>query len=831
MDQRLRAKGKFFFSGDQKVYLKGVSYGPFQAGSHGHPFPEREGVEKDFGMMSELGVNCIRTYNPPPGWMLEAAERHGLWVMVGIPWAEHVTFLDCAKVKKGIRAAVIAAVEQCKEYQSTFCYLIGNEISPDIIRWHGPASIQKFLEELAEIVRDRDPVALVSYASFPSTEFLDLDFIDFLSFNVYLHNQADFQKYLARLQNIAGSRPLVLSEFGADSIREGEAEQGRILDQKLATSFAMGAAGTVVFAWTDEWFTGGHLISDWAFGLVTNERKPKRAFEVVKQYYQQPLPPLPKHCPRVSVVVCAYNADRTIDTCLAALQNVSYPDYEVIVVNDGSTDRTLDICHKYPYIKLICQENRGLSVARNVGMDAATGQIIAYTDADCDVDPDWITYLIHGFLITGRVAVGGPNFPPPEDALVPSCVAVSPGGPTHVLLDDLEAEHIAGCNMAFKADVLRALGGFDPQYRAAGDDVDICWRLQDAGYEIGFSPAAQVWHFRRNTIKDYFKQQKGYGKAEAMVYFKHPERFNRLGQARWMGRIYGDMAVSVLPSKPFIYAGVFGMAPFQSLYQPPASLWSYLPQTLEWNLIGLGLILLLLISGNSPVWGFLPLAVTVLSSLVNAWKAPVDPRFRGLRSRLLIATMVLFGPLVRTLERYTWRNRIFRLRDRRALPKSEATIRMGPWMNTVFANYWTDQGVERAALLQDIIHLLTERKYFVNIQDGWTPWDLRVQQGIWSYAYLQSCAENHGGNDRLLRLKMKLSHSGLTKGLMMAWAMLVTVPLSHQAYGLAGVLLATGLLIGAGLQIQTLRMGRSLLRVFDLSARRLALVDATVKGK
>ena len=140
--QRLRTQGKFFFDGDQKVYLKGVSYGPFEPGSHGHPFPEQEGVEKDFRMMRELGVNCIRTYNPPPGWMLEAAERHGLWVMVGIPWAEHVTFLDSTKVKKGIKIAVISAVEQCKQYRSTFCYLIGNEISPDIIRWHGPAAIQ-----------------------------------------------------------------------------------------------------------------------------------------------------------------------------------------------------------------------------------------------------------------------------------------------------------------------------------------------------------------------------------------------------------------------------------------------------------------------------------------------------------------------------------------------------------------------------------------------------------------------------------------------------------------------------------------------------------------
>ena len=117
---------------------------------------------------------------------------------------------------------------------------------------------------------------------------------------------------------------------------------------------------------------------------------------------------------------------------------------------------------------------------------------------------------------------------------MPAAVAVSPGGPTHVLISDEVAEHIAGCNMAFRRDALLDLGGFDPLYRAAGDDVDICWRFQDAGYTIGFSAAALVWHFRRNTVKAYLNQQRGYGKAEALVYAKHPFRFNLFGQAKWL---------------------------------------------------------------------------------------------------------------------------------------------------------------------------------------------------------------------------------------------------------------------------------------------------------
>src|SRR5260370_41545255 len=96
-------------------------------------------------------------------------------------------------------------------------------------------------------------------------------------------------------------------------------------------------------------------------------------------------------------------------------------------------------------------------------------------------------------------ASAGPIFAPPEDALVPAAVAVAPGGPTHVLISDELAEHIAGCNMAFRRDVLQQLGGFDPIYRAAGGDVDICWRFQGAGCTIWVSPAAGVWPFRPNT--------------------------------------------------------------------------------------------------------------------------------------------------------------------------------------------------------------------------------------------------------------------------------------------------------------------------------------------
>src|SRR5436309_965325 len=134
---------------------------------------------------------------------------------------------------------------------------------------------------------------------------------------------------------------------------------------------------------------------------------------------------------------------------------------------------------RIPHFKVIHQPNRGLSTARNAGLRAATGEVIAYTDSDCFADPDWLTLLVRQLERSGAVAVGGPNLTP-EDGRLAACVAAAPGQPMHVLESDQVAEHIPGCNMAFRRAALEAINGFDPQYRKAGDDVDVCWRLQGA---------------------------------------------------------------------------------------------------------------------------------------------------------------------------------------------------------------------------------------------------------------------------------------------------------------------------------------------------------------
>src|SRR3989449_6225707 len=826
--------GKFFFVGDHKLYLRGVSYGPFAVSGHGFPFPDPPTLETDFRLMAELGVNCLRTFTVPPRWVLDRAAEHGLRVLIIIPWAEHVCFLDDKALVAEIRGTVRAAGETCGNHPALFGFLIGNEVPPDIVRWYGPDRIRDFLRVLRDEVKERAPAALVSYANFPSTEYLDVtDFVDFVSFNVYLHREVDFRRYLSRLQNIAEDKPLVLTEFGVDSQREGADAQAELLSWMIRAGFESGAAGTFVFSWTDDWFTGGAQIADWAFGLVDAQRRPKPAYHAVQAQYAGPLPPRLERTPRVSVVVCAYNAERTMDACLESLRTLNYPDYEVIVVNDGSTDATLAITERHkavydadpggPRMVIVSQENKGLWIARNVGAAAAMGEIVAYTDSDCVPDPDWLAFMVYTFVRSGFVAVGGPNFPPPEPSVVPAAVAVSPGGPTHVLLNDEVAEHIPGCNMGFTKKALEDIGGFDAVFAAAGDDVDLCWRLQNNGYAIGFSPASTVWHYRRNTVKAYLKQQMGYGKAEALLYFKHPYRFNLLGQSRWLGRIYGELTAAVLSRRPIIYFGAFGRGLFQSMYEPPSSLLAYLPFTLEWNAIGLLLVLATLVSPRALPIAALPLAVSLVWSIATAMRARVDPRYGGLRSPALIAVLTSLGPPPRGPQPHLLRPP----RHRDGAPVEFAGQHppaRAHWLARAFTlGYWSEQGHEKEALLAGVMEFLTPRKHLIDVDPGWNRWDLEIYRGIWSKLRLTVAAENHGGSKRLLNVRCEVPLTRVSELALAGYLVAVVCGLVFYLPEITGVGAALGIVNLGVIVTENLRLGRTLNDTLDIVAGRIAL--------
>ena len=99
------------------------------------------------------------------------------------------------------------------------------------------------------------PDALFAYANYPSTEYLNPDNADFIAYNVYLEDRSSFEKYLARLQNIAGDKPLLISEFGIDSLNHGANDQAEIIAWHLDSAIGCGVAGTTIFAYTDDWLS------------------------------------------------------------------------------------------------------------------------------------------------------------------------------------------------------------------------------------------------------------------------------------------------------------------------------------------------------------------------------------------------------------------------------------------------------------------------------------------------------------------------------------------------------------------------------------------------
>ena len=752
---RPRARGKFIFTGDEKFYVRGVSYGAFHPDASGREYHDLDVIERDFAQMAANGINTVRIpHTTPPRSLLDAAQRHGLRVMVGLSAEQYLGFLiDRKKSVFEIEAMVRAKVRECAGHPALLCYALGNEIPALMARWLGRRAIERYLKRLYRAVKEEDRDGLVTYVNYPTTEYLHLPFLDLVCFNVYLESPARFEAYLGRLQNIAGERPLVMSELGLDGLRNGDGAQARSLDWQVRGAFAAGCAGVVVFSWTDEWYRQGHDVEDWGFGLTRADRSPKPALNAVRDAFAEVPFPSSLPWPRISVVVCTYNGARTIRDCFEGLKRLEYPDYEVIVVDDGSTDATAAIARQYD-CRLIRTENRGLASARNTGLGAATGEIVAYIDDDAYPDPHWLTYLAAMFLSTSHAAVGGPNLAPPGDGPIAECIARAPGGPNHVLLSDREAEHIPGCNMAFRKTRLEAIGGFDPQFRTAGDDVDVCWRLEECGWTLGFSAAAMVWHHRRNSVRTYWKQQIGYGRAEAMLERKWPKKYNGSGHARWAGRIYGNGLTHALRwRRTRVYHGIWGVAPYQSLYEPAPSLLGSLPQMPEWYLvIAIVMGLATLSMAWSPLRLLLPLLVGIVlpplaQAALSAARASfngVPPRSSaGLKRRLLTAALHLLQPLARLRGRLKsglapWR--------RRGAPRLAL-----PWPRT--STLWSDRWQDPDQRLRRIEADLKAAGAAVRCGGDYDRWDLEVCGGPFGSARLLMAAEDHGAGTQFLRFR------------------------------------------------------------------------------
>jgi GT2 family glycosyltransferase len=789
--QRPEVRGKFFRVGGDKLYLRGVTYGPFAPGRDGQPY-DRGRTREDFAQMARAGINTVRLYTPPPVWLLDAAAAERLHVMAGLAWEQHVTFLDDRDRPGTILARIRREVEALAGHPALLAWAVGNEIPAPIVRWHGARRIRSFVARLCDVTKRVDPGVAVTYVNYPTTEYLELEFLDFVCFNVFLERPETFQRYLHRLQNVAGDRPLVLTEIGLDSATHGEQAQAETIDWQVRSAFAAGCAGAFAFSWTDEWYRGGAEITDWRFGLTDRRREPKPALASLKRAFGEI--PTRNRRPRISVAVCTYNGAATLEETCAAISRLDYPDLEVIVVDDGSTDESAAIARRHGF-QVISTENHGLSNARNVALSAATGEIVAYIDDDAAPDPQWLTYLADTFAHTDFAAVGGPNLPVPDDGAVADAVAVSPGNPTHVLVGDREAEHIPGCNAAFRASALRAVGGFDPRFRAAGDDVDICWRLQDRGWRVGYHAAAVVWHHRRRTVRAYLAQQRGYGRAEAMLERKWPARYSAGGHVTWRGRLYGDAAPRHATGRLRwrVYHGVWGTAPFQSLYEPArgdVNAILLIPEAY----LAIGILSLLVALGAAwmPLLALAPILIAIAGALaVRSAKTAAEARFptRGLSTRGLLGRRALTAFLHVT----------------QPLARLEGRLRHGltPWRRfgrpgravpvTRRLERWSEEWIEPAEWLRTFEREIIARGSVVRRGGPFDDWDIETRGGLLAGVRVTNAVEEHGGGRQLVRVRCRATWSAPALAIVAILCGLAAAAALDGAVATAAVLAVLGL--------------------------------------
>lgn len=777
--QPVRVNGKFLCEGTRRFLVKGVTYGTFAPDGDGVQFPSRDVVRRDFAGMASAGFNTVRVYTPPPLWMLDDAREHGLRVMVGLPWTQHVAFLDDADLSAGIVRDIETEVRRLAGHPAVLMFALGNEIPPSVVRWHGRARVEGFLRDLCERARAAAPDALFTYVNYPPTSYLDLPGFDVCSFNVYLHREDDLRRYLAQLQSIAGHKPLLLAEAGADSIREGEDGQAAITAMHVRAAFEEGACGAVAFAWTDAWWRGGADVADWHFGLVDRERRPKAALaSVSRAFADAPFSAAGRQSwPTVSIVVCAYNAVDTIDECLASLDVLDYPHYEVIVVNDGSTDTTGARAHAWAerpadhvVRRVLDVPNGGLSRARNIGLEAASGEVVAYTDADVRVDRLWLAYLVQPFLWSDVVGSGGPNIAPADDPWIAQCVARAPGGPTHVLLDDRIAEHVPGCNMAFRRDALRAIGGFNPIYLRAGDDVDVCWRLQARGWKIGFSPSALVWHRHRASVRAYWRQQVGYGEGETWLALKHPDKFVG-GDMLWRGRIYSPLPFVRALYRDRLNTGAWGTAAFPSVYNGGASGLSFVSTSAGWIVFSI----LLTMAGMAglflrPDVGRAALAlgtIGLITTLSRCLSFAFDVEFAaaGFVDRLLVAWLHIVQPLARLRGRIRGHfaappelSESMAATSVRSLPSIGRALLLTAGVR-LERRYWTERWTTLPSLLDQLVAALRRQRGAgrVDVDEGWSQrWDVALPIGGFARLEARGLVEEHARGACLVRTSTRV---------------------------------------------------------------------------
>ena len=219
----------------------------------------------------------------------------------------------------------------------------------------------------------------------------------------------------------------------------------------------------------------------------------------------------------VSIIVPIKNRSNLISNLIKNLTDLDYPEYEIIIVNDGSIDSTKDVLKNYQVKSINLENSVGSAKARNIGIEQAKYNIIALTDSDCFVSRNWlkslVPYLNYYDVVGGKVRYCDKT----EDKLHPFN-----SDNEVVLTKDSSINFLNTCNMVFKKEIWDVVGGF-LNYRI--EDLEFSWRLLKKGFKLFYSPKGSVFHYGNRNPFQNIKRYLDYGKSYSEIAFIHKMSF------------------------------------------------------------------------------------------------------------------------------------------------------------------------------------------------------------------------------------------------------------------------------------------------------------------
>ena len=153
-NEKIGIRGKFFYQGDEKFYIRGVTYGAFKPDEEGNEYTDLEQIELDFALMAANGFNTVRIpHTTPPRKLLDIAHKYKLKVMIGLSAEQYVGYLIDRKKSIDIMGIIREKVKSCADHPALLCIAIGNEVPSSIVRWYGRKKIESYLRKVYKTIK------------------------------------------------------------------------------------------------------------------------------------------------------------------------------------------------------------------------------------------------------------------------------------------------------------------------------------------------------------------------------------------------------------------------------------------------------------------------------------------------------------------------------------------------------------------------------------------------------------------------------------------------------------------------------------------------------